>query len=51
MQEYNPWRSFLEMNNIVMVGDSMGGLITRFNTSTKPWILMKGLFELPRETF
>ena len=24
------------MNNIVMVGHSMGGLITRFNNSTKP---------------
>ena len=39
------------MNNIVMVGHSMGGLITRFNNSTKPWTLMKGLFELPPETF
>ena len=29
----------------------MGGLITRFNNSTKPWTLMKGLFELPPETF
>lgn len=51
MQEYNPGGASREMNNIVMVGHSMGGLITRFNTSTKPWILMKGLFELPPETF
>lgn len=39
------------MNNIVMVGHSMGGLITRFNNSTKPWTLMKGVFELSPETF
>lgn len=51
MQEYNPRGASREMNNIVMVGHSMGGLITRFNTSTKPWMLMKGLFELPPETF
>lgn len=51
MQEYNPRGSSTEMNNIVMVGHSMGGLITRFNNSTKPWTLMKGLFELPPETF
>ena len=50
-QEYNSLGASREMNNIVMVGHSMGGLITRFNTSTKPWILMKGLFELPPETF
>lgn len=50
-QEYNSRGASREMNNIVMVGHSMGGLITRFNTSTKPWILMKGLFELPPETF
>ena len=51
MQEYNPRGTSREMNNIVMVGHSMGGLITRFNNSTKPWTLMKGLFELPPETF
>jgi pimeloyl-ACP methyl ester carboxylesterase len=51
MQEYNPRGASREMNNIVMVGHSMGGLITRFNNSTKPWTLMKGLFELPPETF
>lgn len=51
MQEYNPRGTSTEMNNIVMVGHSMGGLITRFNNSTKPWTLMKGLFELPPETF
>lgn len=51
MQEYNPRGDSREMNNIVMVGHSMGGLITRFNNSTKPWTLMKGLFELPPETF
>lgn len=51
MQEYNPRGTSREMNNIVMVGHSMGGLITRFNNSTKPWTLMKGIFELPPETF
>lgn len=51
MQEYNPRGTSTEMNNIVMVGHSMGGLITRFNNSTKPWTLMKGVFELPPETF
>lgn len=51
MKEYNPRGTSKEMNNIVMVGHSMGGLITRFNNSTKPWTLMKGLFELPPETF
>lgn len=51
MQEYNPRGTSTEMNNIVMVGHSMGGLITRFNNSTKPWTLMKGIFELPPETF
>ena len=51
MKEYNPRGASKEMNNIVMVGHSMGGLITRFNNSTKPWTLMKGLFELPPETF
>lgn len=51
MKEYNPRGTSREMNNIVMVGHSMGGLITRFNNSTKPWTLMKGLFELPAETF
>lgn len=51
MQEYNPRGTSMEMNNIVMVGHSMGGLITRFNNSTKPWTLMKGIFELPPETF
>lgn len=51
MQEYNPHGSSKEMNNVVMVGHSMGGLITRFNNSTQPWMLMKGLFELPEETF
>lgn len=51
MQEYNPRGTSREMNNIVMVGHSMGGLITRFNNSTKPWTLMRGLFELPPETF
>ncbi len=51
MQEYNPCGTSREMNNIVMVGHSMGGLITRFNNSTKPWTLMKGIFELPPETF
>lgn len=50
MQEYNRGTS-REMNNIVMVGHSMGGLITRFNNSTKPWTLMKGVFELSPETF
>lgn len=51
MQEYNPRGTSREMNNIVMVGHSMGGLITRFNNSTKPWTLMKGVFELSPETF
>ena len=51
MQEYNPRGTSREMNNIVMVGHSMGGLITRFNNSTKPWTLMKGVFELAPETF
>ena len=51
MQEYNPCGTSREMNNIVMVGHSMGGLITRFNNSTKPWTLMKGVFELSPETF
>lgn len=51
MQEYNPHGTSREMNNIVMVGHSMGGLITRFNNSTKPWTLMKGVFELSPETF
>ena len=51
MQEYNPRGTSSEMNNIVMVGHSMGGLITRFNNSTKPWTLMKGVFELSPETF
>ena len=51
MQEYNPRGTSREMNNIVMVGHSMGGLITRVNNSTKPWTLMKGIFELPPETF
>ncbi|MBT8778656.1 esterase/lipase family protein [Akkermansia muciniphila] len=51
MKEYNPRGASKEMNNIVMVGHSMGGLITRFNNSTKPWTLMRGLFELPPETF
>ena len=51
MQEYNPRGPSREMNNIVMVGHSMGGLITRFNNSTKPWTLMKGVFELSPETF
>ena len=51
MQEYNPRGTSREMNNIVMVGPSMGGLITRFNNSTKPWTLMKGVFELSPETF
>lgn len=51
MQEYNPRGTSKEMNNIVMVGHSMGGLITRFNNSTKPWTLMKGVFELSPETF
>lgn len=50
MQEYNPRRTSREMNNIVMVGHSMGGLITRYNNSTKPWTLMKGLFDLPPAT-
>ena len=47
MQEYNPRGTSREMNNIVMVGHSMGG----FNNSTKPWTLMKGVFELSPETF
>lgn len=51
MKAYNPRGTSREMNNIVMVGHSMGGLITRFNNSSKPWTLMKGLFELPPETF
>lgn len=51
MQEYNPRGTSREMNNIVMEGHSMGGLITRFNNSTKPWTLMKGVFELSPETF
>ena len=51
MQEYNPRGTSREMNNIVMVGHSMGGLITRFNNSTKPGTLMKGVFELSPETF
>lgn len=51
MQEYNPRGTSREMNNIVMVGHSMGGLITRFNNPTKPWTLMKGVFELSPETF
>lgn len=51
MQEYNPRGTSREMNNIVMVGHSMGGLITSFNNSTKPWTLMKGVFELSPETF
>lgn len=51
MQEYNPRGTSREMNNIVMVGHSMGGLITRFNNSIKPWTLMKGVFELSPETF
>lgn len=51
MQEYNPRGTSREMNNIVMVGHSMGGLITRFNNSTKPWTLIKGVFELSPETF
>ena len=51
MQEYNPRGTSREMNNIVMVGHSMGGLVTRFNNSTKPWTLMKGVFELSPETF
>lgn len=51
MKAYNPRGTSKEMNNIVMVGHSMGGLITRFNNSTKPWTLMRGLFELPPETF
>lgn len=51
MHEYNPRGTSREMNNIVMVGHSMGGLITRFNNSTKPWTLMKGVFELSPETF
>ena len=51
MQEYNPRGTSREMNNIVMVGHSMGGLITRFNNSSKPWTLMKGVFELSPETF
>ena len=51
MQEYNPRGTSREMNYIVMVGHSMGGLITRFNNSTKPWTLMKGVFELSPETF
>ena len=51
MQEYNPRGTSREMNNIVMVGHSMGGLITRFNNSPKPWTLMKGVFELSPETF
>ena len=51
MQEYNPRGTSREMNNIVMVGHSMGGLITRFNNSTKHWTLMKGVFELSPETF
>ena len=49
MQEYNPRGTSREMNNIVMVGHSMGGLITRFNNSTKPWTLMKRNIELPPE--
>lgn len=48
---YNPRGTSREMNNIVMVGHSMGGLITRFNNSTKPWTLMNGLVDLPPETF
>ncbi len=40
-----------EMKSAVMVGHSMGGLITRFNTSTKPWTLMKGVFNLPEASF
>ena len=51
IQEYNARGTSREMNNIVMVGHSMGGLITRFNNSTKPWTLMKGVFELSPETF
>lgn len=51
MQEYNPHGTSKELNNVVMVGHSMGGLITRFNTSTKPWLLMQGLLNLPPGTF
>lgn len=39
------------MNNLVMVGHSMGGLITRFNTSTKPWLVLKGMYKVPDGTF
>ncbi len=48
---YSPKGSTKERNNVVMVGHSMGGLITRFNTATKPWMLMESLVNLPTATF
>lgn len=38
--EYDPGKTNPNMNRIVMVGHSMGGLITRLNMSTRPWTLL-----------
>ena len=36
-KEYDPKGTSKTFNNMVMVGHSMGGLITRYNNATRPW--------------
>lgn len=36
-KEYDPQGTSKTLNNMVVVGHSMGGLITRYNNATQPW--------------
>ncbi len=50
-REYDPQGKSANMNRMVMVGHSMGGLITRLNNSTKPWALVPYLIKNSTQVF
>lgn len=41
--ELDPRRRDANWDNMVVIGHSMGGLLTRYNLSLEPWRLLKGL--------
>ncbi len=41
--ELDPRRRDANWDKMVVVGHSMGGLLTRYNLSLEPWLLLKGL--------
>ncbi|MEG1258847.1 MAG: hypothetical protein RSD12_07420 [Akkermansia sp.] len=45
IHEYDPHGTSPTLNNIVMVGHSMGGLITRYNNASRPWGIIPQLMK------